>query len=222
MTGPSGELDVFQGDDGGGGHASLHSAPPGRSKAGDIGDRELSNCSTRSGGGGGGGGAARSRSHKDSGTGGAWSSTGGRLELHGARAPARAGDLERPPPLVRTLRRGVVEGAAGLHPGRGGGGGRARPGSRARQSAVSREHEVAPDVRRDIAADHAVHRPVVVVAHPHARRPVGGEAHEPGVAPALAGAGLAGAGRPMAPPAPVPLWITRFIMPTICAFRCGG
>ena len=48
----------------------------------------------------------------------------------------------------------------------------------------------APELRRQRAAGHAFHRRVVVIAHPNAGNQRATEAEEPGVAKALAGAGL--------------------------------
>ena len=53
-------------------------------------------------------------------------------------------------------------------------------------------HEVRPDVRRQAAAGHPAHRRVIVIADPHAANIGRGEADKPGIAPVLAGAGLAG------------------------------
>ena len=52
-------------------------------------------------------------------------------------------------------------------------------------------HDLAPEPRRQSAAGHPVHWPVVVIAEPDARRVVRRVAKEPGIAAILAGAGLA-------------------------------
>ncbi len=54
-----------------------------------------------------------------------------------------------------------------------------------------RDHEIAPDLRRDGAADDLAQRFVVVAPDPHADHQVAGKADEQGVAVVLAGAGLA-------------------------------
>ncbi len=79
---------------------------------------------------------------------------------------------------------------------RGGGRGRdRRTGEVANgQVGLGGQHEPPPDVGGQISAGHTVHRPIVVVAHPDAAHQLGGEADEPGVAPGLAGAGLARGG----------------------------
>ena len=56
---------------------------------------------------------------------------------------------------------------------------------------LGRDHHLAPDLRRQRAAGDALHRRGVVVADPHARHIVGGEADEPGVVIVLRRAGLA-------------------------------
>ena len=55
-------------------------------------------------------------------------------------------------------------------------------------------HEIPPHPGRKPAAGDLFHPGTVVVAHPDAGQQVSGEAHEPGVAEVLAGAGLAGLG----------------------------
>src|SRR3546814_6901161 len=71
----------------------------------------------------------------------------------------------------------------------------ATAGQRAlRQPFEAAPHDPAPELRRQRAASHLVHRCRVVVAEPDAGHQLGREADEPGVAEVLAGAGLAGRG----------------------------
>src|SRR3974377_2491481 len=55
-------------------------------------------------------------------------------------------------------------------------------------------HYVVPGHRRKAAAGHAIGRAVVVIAEPDAAHEVASVAHEPGVAVAVGGSGLAGGG----------------------------
>ena len=61
-----------------------------------------------------------------------------------------------------------------------------------RHALMRRLHKPAPDFDRQIAARHLLGRRAVVVAEPHAGNQIARVADEPGVAPFLTGAGLAG------------------------------
>ena len=101
-----------------------------------------------------------------------------------------------------------------------------------RQALFGGEHGAFPDLGRQGAAGDAAGGRVVVIAHPHARHIVGGEAHEPGVLGILRGAGLARglARRAARRCAPVPAVITfhsiatrsRSTLSAMMRCGCGG